>query len=89
MDVARQRTPSHTNRSSEYSSDLIITSNGSHLEQRIFAGTKGLGKYQVQASRFMAQVIVLGIVNAMIGNDWKIGIMEESQKCNVNINTIL
>ena len=34
---------------------------GSHLEQRIFAGTKWLGtcRYQVQASRFMAQVIVL------------------------------
>ena len=53
---------------------------GSHLEQRIFAGTKWLGKYQVQASRFMAQVIVLVIMNAMISNDWKIGIMEESKK---------
>ena len=52
---------------------------GSHLEERIFAGTKWLGKYQVQASRFMAQVIVLVIIDAMISNDWKIGIMEESQ----------
>ena len=32
-----------------------------------FAGTKWLGNYQVQASRFMAQVIV--IINAMISND--------------------
>ena len=62
---------------------------GSHLEQRIFADTKWLGKYQVQASRFMAQVIVLVIISAMISNDWKIGIMEESQKCKVSINTIL
>ena len=53
---------------------------GSHLEQRIFAGTKWLGTYQVQASRFMAQVTVLVIINAMISNDWKIGIMEESKK---------
>ena len=53
---------------------------GSHLEQRIFVGTKWLGRYQVQASRFMAQVIVLVIINAMISNDWKIGIMEESKK---------
>ena len=43
-----------------------------------FAGTKWLGKYQVQASRFMAQVIV--IINAMISNDWKNGIMEESKE---------
>ena len=42
---------------------------GSHLEQRIFAGTKGLGKYQIQAVRFMAQVIVLVFINAMISND--------------------
>ena len=35
---------------------------------------------KVQASRFMAQVIVLVIINAMISNDWKIGIMEESKK---------
>ena len=28
----------------------------------------------------MAQVIVLVIINAMISNDWKIGIMEESKK---------
>ena len=28
----------------------------------------------------MAQVIVSVIINAMIGNDWKIGIMEESKK---------
>ena len=53
---------------------------GSHLEQRIFADTKWLGRYQVQASRFMAQVIVLVNINAMISNDWKIGIMEESKK---------
>ena len=53
---------------------------GSHIEQRIFAGTKWLGRYQVQASRFMAQVIVLIIINAMISNDWNIGIMEESKK---------
>ena len=31
----------------------------------------------VQASRFMAQDIVLVIINAMISNDWKIGIMEK------------
>ena len=31
-------------------------------------------------SRFMAQVIVLVINNAMISNDCKIGIMEESKK---------
>ena len=42
-------------------------------------GTKWLGRYQVQASCFMAQVIVLVIINAMISNDWKIGIMEESK----------
>ena len=28
----------------------------------------------------MAQVIVLLIINVMISNDWKIGIMEESKK---------
>ena len=39
---------------------------GSHLEQRIFAGTKRLGRYQVQTSRFMAQVIVLGIIHAIV-----------------------
>ena len=53
---------------------------GSHLKQRIFAGTKWFGRYQVQASRSMAQVIVLVIINTMISNDWKIGIMEESEK---------
>ena len=53
---------------------------GSHLEQRIFVSTKWLGRYQVQASRFIAQVIVLVIINAMISNDWKIGIIEESKK---------
>ena len=58
----------------------MILEHGSHLEQRIFAGTKWLGRYQVQASRFMAQIIVLVIINAMISNDWKIGIMEESKK---------
>ena len=42
---------------------------GSHLEQRVFAGTKCLGRYQVQASRFMAQVIVFVIIYAMISND--------------------
>ena len=46
---------------------------GSHLEHRIFAGTKWLSRYQVQASRFMAQVIVLVIDNAIISNNWKIG----------------
>ena len=46
---------------------------GSHLEQTIFAGTKWLVRYQVQASRFMAQVIMLVIMNEMISNDWKIG----------------
>ena len=51
---------------------------GSHLEQRIFAGANWLGRYQVQASRFKAQVIGLGIINAMMSNDWKIGIMVES-----------
>ena len=61
---------------------------GSHLEQRIFAGTKWLGGYQVQASRFMAQVFVLVIINAMISNDWKIEIMEESKK-KVSMNTVL
>ena len=30
--------------------------------------------------RFMAQVTVLIIINAMISNDWKIGKMEESKK---------
>ena len=35
---------------------------------------------KLHASRFMAQVIVLVIINAMISNDWKIGIMEESKK---------
>ena len=28
----------------------------------------------------MAQVIVLVIIDAMISNDWKIGIMEESKE---------
>ena len=45
-----------------------------------FCRYKWLGRYQVQASRFMAQVIVLVIINTMISNDWKIGIMEESKK---------
>ena len=49
---------------------------GSYFEQRIFATTKWLGKYQVQASRLIAQVIVLVIINAMIGNDRKIGNLE-------------
>ena len=49
----------------------VFLVHGSHLEERIFAGTKWLGKYQVQASRFMAHVIVLVITNAMISNDWK------------------
>ena len=54
---------------------------GSHLEQRIFAGTRWLGRYEVQASRFMAQAIVLVIINAMIRYDWKIGIIiDESLK---------
>ena len=60
---------------------------GSHLEQRIFASTNWLGRYQVQASRFMGQAIVLVIINAMISNDWKIGIMEESKK--ISIKTVL
>ena len=51
---------------------------GSYLEQRIFAGTKLLGRYQVQSSRFMAKVIVLVIIDAIISNDWKIWLMEES-----------
>ena len=59
---------------------LYCLVHGSHLEQRIFAGTKWLGRYQVQASRFMSQGIVLVFINAMISNDWKIGIMEESKK---------
>ena len=42
---------------------------GSHLEQRFFDGTKWLGRYQVQASRFMTQAIVLVIIDAMISND--------------------
>ena len=54
---------------------MVHTSN-----KGFFAGTKWLGKYQVQALRFMAQVIVLVIINAMISNDWKIGIMEESKE---------
>ena len=33
---------------------------------------------EIQASPFMAQVIVLVIINAMIGNDWKTGIVDES-----------
>ena len=53
---------------------------GSHLEQRIFAGTKWLGRYQVQASRFMTSSHCVSLINAMISNDWKIGIMEESKK---------
>ena len=60
--------------------DQYCLVHGSHLEQRIFAVTKWLGRYQVQASRFMAKVIVLVIINTMISNDWKIGIMEESKK---------
>ena len=59
---------------------FVLLVHNSHLEQRIFAGTEWLGKYQVQASRFMAQVIVLVIINAMISIDWKIGIMEESKE---------
>ena len=51
--------------------------------QRIFSSTKWLGRYQVQASRFMAQTIVLVIINAMISNDWKLGIMDESKKKSV------
>ena len=58
----------------------VVLVHGSHLEQRIFAGTKWLGRYQVQISRFMAQVIVFVIINAMISYDSKIGIMEESKK---------
>ena len=46
---------------------------GSHLEQRIFTGANWLGRYQVQASRFKAQVIGLGIINAMMSNDRKKG----------------
>ena len=42
---------------------------GSHLKQRLFEGTKRLGRYHVQASRFMAQAIVLVIIDAMISND--------------------
>ena len=42
---------------------------GSQLEQRLFEGTKRLGRYHVQASRFMAKVIVLVIIDAMISND--------------------
>ena len=42
---------------------------GSHLEQRLFEGTKRLGRYHVQVTRFMAQVIVLVIIDAMISND--------------------
>ena len=61
-------------------SHWIFLVHGSHIEQRIFAGTKWLGRYQVQASRFIAQVIVLVIINAMISNDWKIGIMKDSKK---------
>ena len=63
--------------------------NGSHLEQRIFASTKCLGRYQSQASGFMAQVIVLVIINSMIGNDWIIGIMAQSLKKSVKYRFIL
>ena len=49
---------------------MVHTSNKGFLQVR----------YQVQASRFMAQVIVFVIINAMISNDWKIGIMKESKK---------
>ena len=48
---------------------ILILVHGSHLEQRIFEGTKLLGRYQVQASRYMAQAIVFVIINAMINND--------------------
>ena len=58
--------------------NVYYLEHGSHLEQRFFASTKWLGRHQVQASRFMAQVIVLVIINAMIGNDWKTGMMDES-----------
>ena len=37
----------------------------------------------------MAQVIVLVIINAMISNDWKIGIMEESKKSQYKNREIL
>ena len=47
----------------------IASVHGLHLEQRIFAGTKWLGRHQVQASRFMTQVILLVIINAMISNE--------------------
>ena len=67
-----------------FSVSLSLLVHGSHLEQRNSAGTKWLGRYQVQASRFMAQVIVLVIIIAMISNDWKIGIMEESKKSRYN-----
>ena len=53
---------------------------GSHLDQRDYAITKWLGRYQVKASRFMAQVIVLVIFSAMISDDWKIGIMDGTLK---------
>ena len=66
--------------------DLVY---GSQLEQRIFAGTKWLGRYHVHASRFVAQVIVLVIINAMISNDWKIGIMEESKKSQYKYSLIV
>ena len=51
--------------------DWVQLVHGSHFEQRIFVSTKWLGRYQVQASRFMAQVIVLVIIIAMISNDVK------------------
>ena len=50
----------------------------SHLDHKIFASTKWLERYQVLASSFMKQAIVLVIINAMFSNDWKIGIMDES-----------
>ena len=53
----------------------------SHLEQRIFAmqyQMTQVGKYQLIASHFMAQAIVLVIINATISNDSKNGIMKES-----------
>ena len=50
-----------------------------------FCSTKWLGRYQVQASRYMAQAIVLIIINALISNDLKksVYILSHSKQRNI------
>ena len=54
---------------------MVHTSNKGFLQV-----PNDLGDTKSKLQRFMAQVIVLIIINAMISNDWKIGIMEKSKK---------